>query len=138
MVWFQVNIPLVLGCMLMAALMDLRVFKLGLLAASILLMFSAAGFIVFPTKAAAIPANGVAVVSVMVWLACAVSVIFRWFRAKRLNEPLGSTADRIGTRDMALPDGSWMWSPATRRLVELREQTARAAARAEMPESAAA
>ena len=61
MVWFQVDIPLVVGLLLMAALMDLRVFKLGLLVASILLMFSAAGVIVFGTKLGIIPAHAVAV-----------------------------------------------------------------------------
>jgi len=50
MVWFQVNIPLVVGCLLMAAVMDLRLFKLCLLVASILLMFLAAGVIVFGTR----------------------------------------------------------------------------------------
>lgn len=83
MVWFQVDIPLVLGLLLMAALMDLRVFKLGLLVASILLMVSATGVIVFGTKLGIIPAHAVAVLSVMVWLACVVSVIRRRFRSKR-------------------------------------------------------
>src|SRR5215467_3994828 len=83
MVWFQVNIPLVVGCLLMAALMDLRVFKLCLAFASILLVFLGAGVIVFGTKLGMIPANAVPILSVMVWLGCVGSVIRRWFRSKR-------------------------------------------------------
>jgi hypothetical protein len=96
----------------MAALMDLRVFKLGLLVASILLMFSA---IVFGTKLEIIPANAVTVLSVMVWLACVVSVIHRWFRSKPPYEPFGSTADRAATGEMALSGGAWMLNATTRR-----------------------
>jgi len=116
MVWFQVNIPLVVGCLLMAALMDLRLFKLYLLVASILLMFLAAGVIVFGTRHGIIPANAVAVLSVMVWLACVVSVIRRWFRSKRPYEPLGSRADRTGTCETALSGGARMMDPTTGRL----------------------
>ena len=112
MVWFQVDIPLVVGLLLMAALMDLRVFKLGLLVASILLMFSATGVIVFGTKLGIIPAHAVAVLSVMVWLACVVSVIHRRFT----YEPFGSRADRPETCEMALIDGASMLSPTTKRL----------------------
>jgi hypothetical protein len=116
MVWFQVDIPLVAGLLLMAALMDLRVFKLGLLVASILLMFSATGVIVFGTKLGIIPAHAVAVLSVMVWLACAVSVIRRRFGSKRPYEPVGSRADRPETCETALIDGASMLSPTTKRL----------------------
>jgi hypothetical protein len=116
MVWFQVDIPLVLGLLLMAALMDLRVFKLGLLVASILLTFSATGVIVFGTKLGVIPAHAVAILSVMVWLACVVAVIRRWFRSKRPYEPLGTRADRPGSCEMALIDGASMLNPTTKRL----------------------
>jgi len=116
MVWFQVDIPLVVGLLLMAALMDLRVFKLGLLVASILLMFSAIGVIVFGTKLGIIPAHAVAVLSVMVWLACVISVIRRRFRSKRSYEPFGSRADRPETCEMALIDGASMLNPTTKRL----------------------
>jgi hypothetical protein len=111
MVWFQVNVPLVLGCLLMAALMDLRVFKVGLLVSSMLLMFSAVGVIVFGTNLEMISANAVAVVSVMVWLACATSVIRRWFRSRRQNEPFVSMADRTGTREVAVSVEAWMLNP---------------------------
>jgi hypothetical protein len=116
MVWLQVNIPLVVGCLLMAALMDLRLFKLCLLVASILLIFLAAGVIVFGTRQGIIPANAVAVLSVMVWLACVVSVIRRWVRSKRPYEPFGSKADRTGTCETALSGGAWMMDPTTGRL----------------------
>jgi hypothetical protein len=124
MVWFQVNIPLVLGCLLMAALMDLRVFKLGLLVASILLllvasivlMFSATGVIVFGTRLGILSANAVPVLSVMVWLACVVSAIRRWFPSKRPYEPFDSTADRTAACEMALSGGAWMLNPTTRLL----------------------
>lgn len=116
MVWFQVDIPLVVGLLLMAALMDLRVFKLGLLVASILLMFSATGVIVFGTKLGIIPTHAVAVLSVMVWLACVASVIGRRFRSKRPYEPFGSRADRPETCEIALTDGASMLSPTTKRL----------------------
>jgi hypothetical protein len=112
MVWFQVDIPLVLGLLLMAAMMDLRVFKLGLLVASILLLFSATGVIVFGTKLEIIPAHAVAVLSVMVWLACVVSVIHR----RCTYEPFGSRADRPETCEMALIDGASMLNPTTKRL----------------------
>jgi hypothetical protein len=116
MVWFQVDIPLVLGCLLMAALMDLRVFKSGLLVASILLTFSAIGVIVFGTKLEIIPAHAVAVLSITVWLACAVSGIRRRFRSKRSYKPSGSTAGCTGTCEMALPGGAWILNPMTRGL----------------------
>jgi hypothetical protein len=116
MVWFEVNVPLVVGCLLMAALMDLRLFKLCLLVASILLMFLAAGVIVFGTKLGMIPANAVAVLSVMVWLGCVVSVIRRWFRSKRPYVPFGSKADRTATCVTALSGGTRMLDPTTGRL----------------------
>lgn len=100
----------------MAALMDLRVFKLGLLVASILLTFSSVAVIVFGTKLGIIPAHAVAVLSVMVWLACVISGIRRWFRSRRSDEPSGSTADSTGACEMALPDGAWILNPTTRRL----------------------
>jgi len=100
----------------MAALMDLRVFKFGLLVASILLMFSATGVIVFGTKLGMIPAHAVAVLSVMVWLACAVSVIRRRFGSKRPYEPFGSSADRPETCETALIDGASMLNPMTKRM----------------------
>jgi hypothetical protein len=124
MVWLQVDIPLTLGCLVMAAMLDLRVFKLGLLVASIVLMFSAIGVMVlgtkfsaigvmvFGTKLGMIPANAVPVLSIMVWLACLLSAIRRWFRSKRPCEPFGSTADR----EMALSGGAWMLNPTTRRV----------------------
>jgi hypothetical protein len=90
MVWFRVDIPLIAGLLLMAALMDLRVFKLGLLVASILLMFSAGGVIVFGTKLGIIPANAVAVLSVMVWLACVVPMIRRRFPLSALTSGLAA------------------------------------------------
>ena len=113
MVWFQVNIPLVVGCLLMAALMDLRLFKLCLLVASILLTFLATGVMVFGTKQGFIPANAVAVLSVMVWLGCVVPVIRRCFRARR---PFGSKADRAATCEPAWSGGAWMLDPTTGRL----------------------
>jgi len=113
MVWFEVNVPLVVGCLLMAALMDLRLFKLYLLVASILLMFLAAGVIVFGTKLETIPADAVAVLSVMVWLACVVSGIRRWFRSKHPYELFGSKADRTATCETALSGGTRMLDPAT-------------------------
>jgi hypothetical protein len=116
MVWFQVDIPLVLGCLLMAAMLDLRVFKLGLLVASIVLMLSAIGVIVFGTTLGMIPANAVPVLSIIVWLASVLSAIRRWFRSKRPCEPFGSTADRTGTYEMALSGEAWMLNPTTRRL----------------------
>jgi hypothetical protein len=112
MVWFQVDIPLTLGCLVMAAMLDLRVFKLGLLVASIVLMFSAIGVMVFGTKLGMIPANAVPVLSIMVWLASVLSAIRRRFRSKRPCELFGSTADR----KMALSSGAWMLNPTTRRL----------------------
>jgi hypothetical protein len=113
MVWFQVNIPLVVGCLLMAALMDLRLFKLCLLVASILLMFLAAGVMVFGTKQGFIPANAVAVLSVMVWFGCVISVIFRWLRSRR---PFASKADHAATCERALSGGTWMLDPTAGRL----------------------
>lgn len=100
----------------MAAILDVRVFKLGLLVASIVLMFSAIGVMVFGTKLGAIPANAVPVLSIMVCLACVLSALCRWFRSKRPSEPFGSTADRTETYEMALPGGAWMLSPTTRGL----------------------
>jgi hypothetical protein len=97
----------------MAALMDLRLFKLCLLVASILLMFLAAGVMVFGTKQGFIPANAIAVLSVMVWLACVVPVIRRWFRSSR---PFSSKADRSATCETAWPGGAWVLDPATGRL----------------------
>ena len=105
-----------LGLLLMAALMDLRVFKLGLLVASILLMFSATAVIVFGTKLGIIQAHAVAVLSVMVWLASVVSVIRRRFRSKRLYEPFGGRADGPETCEMALIDGASMLNPTPKRL----------------------
>ena len=93
---------------------DLRLFKLCSLVASILLMFSATGVIVFGMKLGIIPANAVAVLSVMVWLACVVSVIRRRFRSKRPYEPFGSRADRPETCEAALIDGASMFSPTTK------------------------
>ena len=116
MVWFQVNIPLAVGCLLMAALMDLRVFKLCLAIASILLVFLGAGVMVFGTKLGMIPANAVPILSVMVWLGCVGSVIRRWFRSKRPCEQLGRTADGTGTCEMAVSGGAWMLDPTTERL----------------------
>ncbi|HKE29292.1 MAG TPA: hypothetical protein VKB88_43375 [Bryobacteraceae bacterium] len=86
------DIPLTLGCLLMAAMLDLRVFKVGLLVASIVLMFSAIGVMVFGTKLGMVPANAVPVLSIMVWLACVLSVIHRWFRSKRPGERFVSAA----------------------------------------------
>lgn len=100
----------------MAALMDLRLFKLCLLVASILLMFLAAGVMVFGTKQGFIPANAVAVLSVMVWLGCVVSVICRRFRSKRPYEPIGRKAQRTATCETALSGGAWMLDPAARKL----------------------
>jgi len=115
MVWFEVNVPLVVGCLLMAALMDLRLFKLCLLVASILLMFLAAGVIVFGTKLGIIQANAVAVLSVMVWLGCVVSAIRRWFRFKRPYERSATKADRT-TCETELSSGTRMLDPTTGRL----------------------
>ena len=117
MVWFQVDIPLVAGCLLMAALMDLRLFKLCLLVASILLMLLSAGVIVFGTKLEMIPANAVAVLSILVWLGCAVSTISRWFGSKRSFEPFGRKAHPTVMYERALPGGAWMFEAATGRLV---------------------
>jgi hypothetical protein len=116
MVWFQVNIPLVVGCLLMGAMMDLRLFKLCLLVASILLMFLAAGVMVFGATRGIIPANAVTVLSVMVWLGCVVSVIRRRVRSKRSYEAFGGTADRTGTGWTALPGEAWILDATTGRL----------------------
>jgi hypothetical protein len=116
MVWFQVNIPLVVGCLLMAALMDLRLFKFSLLVASIVLMFLAAGVIIFGRKLGLIQANAVAVLSVMVWLGSVVSVIRRWFHSKRPYEAFGSKADRMATFETALLGGAGMLDTSTVRL----------------------
>jgi hypothetical protein len=107
MVWFQVDIPLTLGCLLMAAMLDLRVFKVGLLVAGIVLLFSAIGVMVLGTRLGMIPGNAVPVLSIMVWLASVLSAIRRWFRSKRTSEQFGSTADR----EMALSSGAWMLNP---------------------------
>jgi hypothetical protein len=72
----------------MAAMLDLRVCKLGLLVASIVLMFSAIGVMVFGTKLAMIPANAVPVLSIMVWLASVLSAIRRRFRSSRPGDRL--------------------------------------------------
>jgi hypothetical protein len=79
-------------------------------------MFSATGVIVFGTKLGIIPAHAVAVLSIMVWLACVVSVIRRRFLSKRPYEPFGNRVDRPETREMALIDGASMLSPTTKRL----------------------
>ena len=118
MLWFQVDIPLVAGCLLMAALMDLRLFKLWLLVASILLMLLSASVIVFGTKLEMISANAVSVLSVVVWLGCVVSVIGRWFRSKRAYEPFSRKADPLVTSGKALSAGTWMLDPATVRLID--------------------
>lgn len=115
MVWFEVNIPLVVGCLLMAALMDVRVFKLCLLVASILLIFLAAGVMIFGTKLGIIPANAVAFLSVMVWLGCVVSVVRRWFGSKRPDERFGK-AERTATYETALSGGAGMLDSRTVRL----------------------
>ena len=116
MLWFQVNIPLVVGCLLMAAMMDLRIFKLCLLVASILLMILAAGVIVFGATRGIIPANAVTVLSVMVWLGCVVSAIRRRFGSKRSYETFGIKADRTGTGSTALPGEAWLLDATTGRL----------------------
>jgi hypothetical protein len=118
MLWFQVDIPLVAGCLLMAALMDLRLFKLCLLVASILLMLLSVGVIVFGTRLEMISANAVSVLSVVVWLGCVVSVIGRWFRSKHAYEPFGRKANPIITSEKALSAGIWMLDPATGRLID--------------------
>ena len=97
----------------MAALIDLRLFKRFLLVASILLIFLAAGVIAFGTKLEFIPANAVAILSVMVWLGCVVSGIRRWFHSKRSYKSFGSKADRT---EAALSGGAWMLDPTTGRL----------------------
>jgi hypothetical protein len=116
MVWFQVNIPLVAGCLLMAALMDLRFFKRCSLVASILFTFLAVGAMVFGSRLAIIPANAVAVLSVMVWLGCVASMMRRRFGSKRPQEQFGSKADLTGTGEAVLCGGAWMLDPATERL----------------------
>ena len=98
----------------MAALMDLRLFKLCSLVASILLMFLAAGVMVYGTKLEMIPTNAVPVLSVIVWLTCAVSGIRRWFRSKPPDEPFGRRA--TVACDTALSGEAWMLDSATRRL----------------------
>lgn len=90
----------------MAALMDLRLFKLGLLVGSMALMFLAAGMIVFGTRLEIVRANAVAVLSVMVWLGCVVSVMRRWFCPKRSYKVFGRTGERRGTYEKAL--AAWM------------------------------
>jgi hypothetical protein len=100
----------------MGALMDLRIFKMCLLVASILLMFLAAGVIVFGTRLEIVRANAVAVLSVIVWLGCAVSVIHRWFCSKRPYKAFGSKADRTRTYETALSGGPWMLNPSPARL----------------------
>lgn len=102
----------------MAALMNLRLFKLCLLIASILLMLLAAGVMVFGTKLEMIPANAVSVLSVMVWLGCGVSVITRWLRAKHACVPFGRKADPTITFEKALSAGPWMSDPANGRLID--------------------
>ena len=79
----------------MAALMDLRVFKLCLAIASVLLVFLGVGVMVFGTKLGMIPANAVPILSVMVWLGCVGSVIRRWFRSKRPCEQLDPATGRL-------------------------------------------
>jgi hypothetical protein len=118
MLWFQVDVPLVAGCLLMAALMDLRLFKWCLLIASILLMLLSAGVIVFGTKLEMIPANAVSVLSVVVWLGCVVSVITRRFRSKRAYQPFGRKADEpTVTHEETLSGGAWMLGAAPGRLI---------------------
>jgi hypothetical protein len=117
MVWFQVNIPLVVGCFLMAALMDLRLFKLCLLVSGILLTFLAAGVIVFGTKLEIVAANAVPVLSVWVWLSCVVSVACRWFRSKPPYEPFGRKAIPAVKCETALSAEAWVFDPATGRLI---------------------
>jgi hypothetical protein len=110
MVWFQVDIPLTLGCLLMAAMLDSRILKLGLLVAGIALVFSAIGVMVFGTKLGMIPANAVPVLSIMVLLACVLSAIRRWLRSKRSCAAFESTANY----EKVLSSGAWMSNPATR------------------------
>jgi hypothetical protein len=111
MVWFQVDIPLTLGCLLAAAMLDMRVLKLSLLVASIALMFSAIGVMLFGTKLGMIPANAVPVLSIMVWLACVLSAIRRRFRSKRSCKAFDSRADY----EVVLSSEGWMSNPTTRR-----------------------
>jgi len=94
----------------MAAMLDLRVFKLGLLVAGIVLMLSAVGVMVFGSRLGVIPANAVPILSITVWLACIFSAIRRWSRSKR------GVAHRTATYEMALSGEAWMLNPATRRL----------------------
>lgn len=101
----------------MAALMDLRLFKWSALVASVLLMFLAAGVMVFGTKLEIIPANAVAVLSILVWLGCVVSAISRWFRSKRSSEQFSRKADPRVKYETALPGGAWMFDAGTGRLV---------------------
>jgi hypothetical protein len=113
MVWFQVNIPLVVGCLLMAALLDLRRFKVGLLVSSVLLIFLGVGMTVFGAGLGIIPAHAIDVMSVMVWLGCVITVIPRWFRSKLPCGLFGSEADRKGTYETALSSSAWTLHPAT-------------------------
>jgi hypothetical protein len=92
----------------MAALMNLRLFKLCLLVASVLLMFLGVGVIVFGTTLGTIPTYAVGVLSVMVWLCCAVSAITRWLRSQPPYQQLGSKVTRTGTWEAALPGGARM------------------------------
>lgn len=98
--------------------MDLRLFKLCLLVASILLMLLSVFAIAFGTELEMISANAVSVLSVVVWLGCVVSVIGRWFRSKRAYEPFGRKGDRIVTSEKALSAGTWMLDPATGRMID--------------------
>jgi len=102
----------------MAALMDLRLFKLCLLLASILLVLLAAGVIVFGTKLDIISANAVSVLSVVVWLGCVASVIRRWLRSKRGYEAFSRKSDLTVTCEKALSGGAWMLDPAAGRLID--------------------
>jgi hypothetical protein len=90
----------------MAALLDLRRFKLCLLVSSVLLIFLAVGMIVFGTRQEIIPAHAIDVLSVMVWLGCIISVIPRWLRSKLPYDPFGGEADRTGTNERVVTQSS--------------------------------
>lgn len=76
----------------MAAMLDLRVFKLGLLVCSIVLMVLGLGVMAFRTTLGMIPPNAVPVLSISVWLTCAFSAIRRWLGSKRPDGPFGNRA----------------------------------------------
>lgn len=89
----------------MAAVLDSRVFKLSLLVAGIALMLSGIGVVAFGTKLGMISADAVPMLSITVWLACALSAVRRWLRSKRPGEPLSD-------REMALSSGAWTLDPS--------------------------